>query len=218
MSDLLIVLNPRQIAECLLTLRALKIDQAWCTGYTEHQLQPVIADLVEQHAYEHYIVVPDDVIPTQPALDAVRAALAAGQPVVTGYCNLDTSGDDRVNITRSPLTEPRTMASYDFYTQRQVDQYRAELVPTHFVGFALTGMSRPLWQRYPFQAYGSPGCSSDYHLSRRLAADGVPMVAPKRGRVHHVKDRVNHLDSDPRKRLILGRRGRVTLTTSQETR
>lgn len=216
MSDLLIILNPRRIAECLLTLRALDIDQAWCTGYTEHQLQRVIRDLVTQHVYDHYIVVPDDVIPTQPALNAVQAALAAGHPVVTGYCNLDTSGDDRVNITRSPLTEPRTMASYDFYTQAQVDKYTTPLVPTHFAGFALTGMSRELWQRYPFRAYGDPGCSSDFHLSRRLADARVPIVAPKAARVHHVKDVVNHLDADPRKRLMLKRgRGRVTLTTKE---
>lgn len=206
MNDLLVVLNPRDIAECVLTISALDIDQAWCTGYTEHELEPIIAQLVERTDHDHYIVIADDTIPTQPALDAVQQLLHDGHPIVTGYCNLDTTGDTRVNLTRSPLTEPRTMRSYDFYTQAQVDEHPDDPVPTHFAGFALTGMSRTMWQRYPFKAYGNPGCSSDFHLSMRLAADGwIPIVAPKAGRIHHVKDLVNTLDRDPRKLSLVGK-------------
>ncbi len=97
------------------------------------------------------------------------------------------------------------MESYDFYTQREVDEHPDDAVPTHFAGFALTGMSREMWQRYPFQAYGKPGCASDFNLSTRLAADDVPIVAPKAGRIHHVKDTVNCLDQDPRKLSLVGK-------------
>jgi len=206
--DLLIVLNPRQIDECVDAIRALNIDQAWLTGYTEHELEDVIEAVIDHidHAhYEHVLILPDDTIPTQAALDAILDLLRAGHPVVTGYCNLDERADeDRVNLTRTPLTEPRTVASYDFWTQAEIDAWALDVIPTYFAGFALTGMSRELWQRFPFRAYGNPGCSSDYHLSLRLHNARVPIVAPKAGRIHHVKETWNTRDREARKGLLIG--------------
>jgi hypothetical protein len=67
-------------------------------------------------------------------------------------------------------------------------------------------MSREMWARFPFGCFGSGsrGYSSDFHLSRRLRDEGVPMVAAQAGYVTHVKERWNQLDRAESKRLMIG--------------
>lgn len=206
MNPLLLVLNPRRISESLLTISALHIDQAWLTGYSEHELQAVIPTLVEQqHQRTHFIVLSDDTIPTQPALNRVLDLLEAGAPVATGYCNLDTSQDTRVNTTRSPLKrDTPSLDAYDFHTQPEIDAYPDPVFRTWFTGMALTAMTRSMWQRFPFKAYLPPGNASDFNLSHRLQMNQIPIWSHREARIHHIKDRVNYLDTDPRKQLLLG--------------
>src|SRR4051812_38082954 len=109
MRPLLVVMNPRRIPACLASYEKLTIDVAYARGYTELQLVPVIAEIVESTGHSHLLVVSDDVIVSQAAVDAVLAGLHAGAaPVVTGWCNLDAT-DARVNLTKRPLEgdEPR---------------------------------------------------------------------------------------------------------------
>lgn len=200
---LLIVFNPRNIVECVDSIRALPIDQAWLTGYYEHQLVDVIADIVRDHdEYTHFLVCSDDPVIPAFALEAVLDALDDGHPVVTGYCNLDAT-DMRVNLTRRPFrnTHTSTMEDYDLYHLSEVLGWPDELVPTHFAGFALTGMDREMWLRYPYQSDGVP---SDFNLARRLQGDQVPIVAPKQAFMWHTKEKINQGDREPRKRLLIG--------------
>ena len=101
MRPLLVILNPRRIDECIASFQALDIPRAWLTGYTESELEEVFPRLVEESAYSHYVVVSDDVVATQAALDAVLRLLDQ-HPVVTGYCNL-AEGNELVNLLRTPL-------------------------------------------------------------------------------------------------------------------
>lgn len=67
----------------------------------------------------------------------------------------------------------------------------------------LTGMHANIWQVFPFLANGeAPGWGSDLNLCRRLKAAGIVPVAPKSAYVHHVKERWNCADKDPKKRLL----------------
>jgi hypothetical protein len=59
---LLLILNARRISECLDSYRALSIPKAYLTGYTERELEPVIAELVASTNFSHYIAVSDDVV------------------------------------------------------------------------------------------------------------------------------------------------------------
>lgn len=190
--DLLLILNPRRLEPCLTALGALEIDKAWFTGYTEQQLVEEVATVVEETNYEHYIMVSDDVAPSQYALDAVREQLAMGRPVVTGYSNL-VRWDDRVNLTRSPFGE--MPPKFDWYTLHEVTCHPDAAIKTGYVGFSLTAMPRELWQRYPFYAFpgtidGPPcdGAQSDVALSLRLQRDGIPMVAARSAFVYHYKE------------------------------
>jgi GT2 family glycosyltransferase len=207
-SPLLAIMNPRQIPECIQSLEALDVRKAWLQNYTEWQLQEVIASIVRDEAihFTHLCLVADDCIVTQQALDAVLK-YAQEHPVVTGYCRLDWSHPS-VNITRQPLRgHVPTAGAYDFYSLDEVQAWPDPLVPTGFVGFALTCMSREMWRTFPFGAFGgaSQAWSSDFHLSMRLRDAGVPMVAARGGLVGHLKKRWNTLDNTPGRELLVGK-------------
>lgn len=209
MRTLLLIMNPRTIAECLYSMRHLDgVDRAWMQGYCEHGLVDVIAGIVGDTDYDRYAIIADDAVVSQRALDAVlehHATMPDG--AVSGWSNVDASSD-LSNVMTSDLVAkvPRSTHDYDLLT---IDEVRAAPAPfrARFSGLALHVMSRELWQRYPFAVFGgSPGWASDYHLSRRLQEDDVPLVVHPRGEVHHVKETWNRMDDDPRKKLQVGAR------------
>lgn len=204
MNPLLVILNPRRIPRALEAFDALEVDRAYLTGYTESELVPVIAELIENSEHSHYLAVSDDGIVGQSALAAVLRLLDCGYPVVTGWSNLDCI-EAKVNLQRTPLTKPVPdgVATWDLYHWAEVMSYPQEAVPTYFAGMCLTGMSRSLWRRFPFGVYGEPGASSDYHLSWRLQHAGVPIVAAREGFVFHLKERWGWGDIAAEKRLWL---------------
>ena len=159
----------------------------------------MIPRLVEETPFSHYVVVSDDVVVSQAALDAVLTLLPE-HPVVTGYCNL-TEGDDRVNLSRAPASPSN---GEHWYRQHEVAAWPDEPVPSYFAGMSLSGMSRETWRRFPFRAFPlGMGCCSDSILSRRLAAARVPIVAPKDGWVRHLKTREPEPNNE-QKRLLVG--------------
>lgn len=204
MKPLLLVLNPRRIPECIEAIEALEIDKAWLTGYTERQLEQAVPEVLDATDHDPILVLSDDTIPEQDALDAVLR-LHQGQHytevVTTGYCNLDVTSQF-VNLTRRPFdTRHSTVEAYDFYTYAEMGDHDHP-VRSWFAGMCLTCMSRDLWDRFPFQTY--EGRSSDFMLSRRLQEQGIPILAPPAAMVWHVKERWNYIDQAPDKRLHLG--------------
>jgi hypothetical protein len=205
---LLLILNARRISECLDSYRALSIPKAYLTGYTERELEPVIAELVASTNFSHYIAVSDDVVVSSRAVHAVQELLG-GHPVVTGWCNLDQQ-DPRCSVVDRPLTgDTPTLESYGFMHWSRVVTHPHRTLRTWFAGMCLTGMSRDLWQQYPFRTFGpagSAGWASDFNLCRRLQDDRVPIMAARDAGVLHVRERWDVQDPDPRKRLHLGER------------
>lgn len=206
---LLIIMNPRQIPECISAFKALDVRKAWLSNYSEWELVEVIASIVRDETipFTHAILVADDCVVGQPALDAVLAFAREGKwPALTGYCRLDETHPE-VNITRRPLLGDRpSPGAYDFYRYDEVRRDRHELIGTGFMGFALTCMTRQMWTRFPFGVYGSAqqSWSSDFHLSVRLRDAGVPMYAVRDAYVRHVKETWNMLDTAREKRLLVG--------------
>jgi GT2 family glycosyltransferase len=206
---LLLVLNPRDIRECVESISRLPVDKAWLRSYTEAELAEVLPEFVRTAPaeYDYFLCVSDDCV-VQPAALAAVLELAERHEVVTGYTRLDATSPF-VNITKRDLAGDTPVAgAYDFYTYADVAAADGPEVFTGFVGFALTGMSRELWERFPFRPFGGgpTACASDFSLSIRLRDAGVPMVAATGGYVEHVKQVWNQRDTDPRKRLLIGER------------
>lgn len=208
LTTLLMVMNPRSLLECVTTIGALKgVDRAWLRGYTEHELEVVVTDLVAETDYDRYTIICDDSVVTQHALDLTLDLHDAGHPVTTAYCNLDLGENQGVvNLTRSPLIGDRpTVDSYDLYTLATVQGWHEPVVPTWFSGMSFTTMSRELWLRYPFRTFGGePGFGSDFALCKRLQDDKIPIVAARDALTVHVKETWNQGDKNPRARVVTG--------------
>lgn len=167
----------------------------WVRNIGEPELEQRWPEILEAAAgYDRLILISDDGVVRQHALDAVQQLLDEF-PVVTGYSNLDAA-TELVNLSRAPLG----LQADSLYTLGEVMCWPERAVPTTFCGFALTGMRRELWERYPWVASGG----ADFMLSKRLAADGVPIVAARDAFVWHVKETWNRPDQDPRKGLLVG--------------
>jgi hypothetical protein len=204
---LLIVLNPRYLPECLLSIEQVRCPKAWVRGYTEEQLQRVLPDLIDRTDYAFYLVVSDDVVISGEALDGVLRLLREGHPVVTGYCNLDPHAG-MVALTKSPPVDASPVeSSYDWYTLEAIHGWPVEEpIPTHFAGMALTGMSRQMWRRFPWRCFAeqAAGWAADYHLALRLRDAGIPIVAPRDGFVYHTKPDWRVPDTLQRRRILVG--------------
>lgn len=214
MKPLLLILRPRDIPRCIAAIGALDVDKLWFEYMTEASIAGIFApsiNVAEARGYTHAVLLSDDTVPSQDALDLVLAhALDPNRQVVTAYCNLDQELPF-VNITKRPFGNLHLSAKddYDFYTRAEVDAHAGRLVPTFFAGACLTCMPIELWKRYPFQVLGGkghPGYASDYRLSVRLQQDGMPIVAPRGAFVEHVKEVWNKRDLSPEKRLLIGER------------
>lgn len=83
----LMIMNPRDIPECILSLKSLPIDKVWFRGYTEPQLEPIIHKFISDTKYKYYILVSDDVIVTQNALENL-IEYQNQYSVITGWCNI----------------------------------------------------------------------------------------------------------------------------------
>jgi GT2 family glycosyltransferase len=187
------------------------VDKAWLRSYTEAELNAVMPEVIRQadDSYDYFVVVADDCVVSPGALAALLEQ-AERHEVVTGFTRLDST-HPLVNITTRPLLGDEPVpGAYDFYTYADVMAHEGPTLPTGFVGFALTGMRRELWERFPFRSRGSgsTACCSDFDLSVRLRDAGIPMVAVRDAYVEHVKIVWGERDcgKDPRKRLLIGER------------
>jgi hypothetical protein len=146
----------------------------------------------------------DGIVPAH-ALTAELDALDDGHPVATGYSNLD-SVDFRVNLADRPFEnlEYPEFSDYKLIHFADAVGWPTELIPTYFAGYALTGMSRDMWREFPFRVCQHGSWASDWQLCVRLQQAEIPIVAPKQAFTWHVKEIINTLDKDPRKRLLVG--------------
>lgn len=175
----LMIMNARDIPECILSLRALKIDKVWFRGFTEGQLEKEIAAFVASSTYERYILVSDDVIVTEFALENLLG-LQDSAPVVTGWSNI-MPGRDSAAVELKPIVKrdfylgvrdkmPRRAAGLvkSFYKgtaigKALIDPFirhhfpslqeiwdKPPLFRTYFVGWALTSITRDRWVKHGF--------------------------------------------------------------------
>ena len=217
MKDAVIVLNPRAIRECITSITELPVPKIWLTGYTEREIsEGVFLAVLAQYDFDRYFVVSDDVIVRPYAFDAIRHVLDLHDaPVATGYSQR-SHADWKVNLTRKPLMDDLpTAGAYDFRHFRDVVSWPTPELPTWFTGMSLTGMSREMWRRFPFQCFvddESPlGYASDFHLSKRLQDAEVPIRAAREGFAYHWRHEWRHTNHPGDAKPKVGG-GSVTLT------
>lgn len=211
MRPLLVVLNPREIPEAVESIRALAVDQLWASYMTESQAAAAINQAVSEHPeYDRIGIIADDCVVTQAALDCVLDDSRTLE-AVTGWCRLDQT-HPLANVTKTPseLAYPGVDSYGTWWTARELLDC-AGPQRTYFMGFALTFLSRELWDEYPMRpmAPDGKGFASDFSLSYRLQMAEVDCWVTPAGEVTHLKERWGWdwtPDKDPRKRLLIGER------------
>lgn len=186
-NDCLIILQPRRIPAAIQSIEALDIDKLWLTGFTEPELAPHLNAFIRDTAYPNYWLVADDVIVPPEAFRCVQGLLDR-HDAATGYCRL-AADDPRVNLTRKPLRAPGGRVgwkSYDFFTLDELQRTEGE-VTSHFGGWALTGMRRELWLRFPFEVNRHSRCQTDAQTALRMAAAGLSFVTHRDSYIEHLK-------------------------------
>lgn len=193
-SDALMVMNPRRIKPVMQALEELPISQIRVVGHTEKQIEqeafPEVLDVCGENEWDWLWVVSDDAIVRPYALAAVRLLARSGRHrCVTGYSQR-THDNWTVNLTKSPLRSPHPgVEAYEFMSYAEVVSHPERVIRTWFAGMSLTGMAVADWKLYPFTCFGGSGhdtgYSSDYSLSYRLQAAGVPIAAAREGFCYH---------------------------------
>ena len=212
--DILLIMNAREIPQCISGFQSLKIDKAWFRGFTEQQLEAPIAKFVEETDYDNYLLASDDLVPTQPPLDVVRKGLER-HPIFTGYCNISPTiyrgtvrfrpihGNQAFYVVTHMLRQlyPLTQAMrFNSFAQLSAILAKRGEFRTYFMGNVYTGMRRDLWLRFPFRVYHPPwnksptyGFGSDMELSMRLIKAGIPMMCHSDAFVYHLASGANNI-------------------------
>lgn len=219
MKDAVIVLNPREIRECVTSIAELPVPKIWLSGFSEREIgEGIFKSVLAQYDFDRYFVVSDDVIVRPYAFDAIRRILDLHEaPVATGYSQR-SHADWTVNLTRKPLMADMPVAdAYDFRHFREVVSHPEPTLPTWFTGMSLTAMSSEMWQRFPFEAYvdetlNSPGFASDFHLSKRLQDAEVPIRAAREGFAYHWRHEWRHTNHPGDAKPLASGEQSVTLT------
>ena len=190
MADCLMILQPREIAQCLASLEALPIDKVWFRAFGERQLVEPINRFIQDTQYENYLIVADDVVASRRAFDTVMDLLRTYDGA-TGYCRLAVDSP-WVNVTRAPFRLPDgqmpVIGDYDFYHIEEVRQFAHPQFLTWFGGWALTGLRRDLWREVPFRVNPSSGMQSDYETFARFRR---PIVCHRDAHIEHLKPHVS---------------------------
>ena len=185
MRDALIVMHAREIEPCMAAFHELDIPKIWMTGYTERGIANIAFTEALKHDFDWFWVASDDIIIRQPALDAVRRIRDTGDhAVVTGYSQ-GSHTDWTVNLTSEPLRPGPLETAYVFRQYSECVSHPDPVIPTWFTGMTMTGMSKHMWYRFPFDCFSDPGYASDFHISTRLQEAGVPIVAAREGFAYH---------------------------------
>lgn len=208
MKPLLAILNPREIPEFEDTIDDLPVAKVRIRGYTELQIsQGIWASVVNEAAargFTHISLISDDLIVPPESLELIlQHALMFPERVSTGWANVDEEGHD-AGITYRPLTDAEpTAMSYRFPTWRDV-LMGPSVQRTYFTGFVATTCIVGLWQRYPYRVFGK-GWSADYHMSRRLHADGVRIDCLRGAFCLHLKENRGRPTTRPERKLLVGK-------------
>ena len=147
MSDsVLMIMNARELPECINPLRKLEIDKVWFRAFPQVQVEKEIRRFVKSNAYDRYLLVSDDAIVSRESLESVLR-WQDNYDILTGWCNLSPSRF-RANVILHPL--------------KKVSYFRLGSRMPRFLGRHLAGLVsggvfpfKHLYERVAFNSFPS---------------------------------------------------------------
>ena len=183
----LLIMNPRILMPALESIKeCVDIPVTYFRAFTEPQVLEAINQYIRETNYTHYIMCGDDAIFTRKAVDCVlKYTEDESYDVFTGWMNMHI--EDNGNFSREstvcfgrlpPIADEGWGPERDEYppwvSMQTMARYktREEPLRTAYANFALTGMKREMWLKYPVMTHPR-GNSSDHQLSYRLQSGGI---------------------------------------------
>jgi hypothetical protein len=181
LSSVAMIMHAREIPECITPLKRLNLDKVWFRGFMQVQVEKEIRRFVRSTDYDRYILISDDVVMTQKALDAVLMWQKSFD-ILTGWCNLSPERW-RANVILNPLKDvpyyrmgkriPRFAGRhvaglisggiFPFKHLYEAVAFRSfpacseianlpEVFQTYFMGGPLLSMKKEHWLKYGFES------------------------------------------------------------------
>tara|TARA_R110001592_G_scaffold360282_1_gene668397 strand:- start:3521 stop:4234 length:714 start_codon:yes stop_codon:yes gene_type:complete len=195
----LLVMQPRNIKPALDSYKKSfeNIPIVFFKAFTEPQVTLELNKFIKLYDYTHFIIIGDDAIVTRQAAETVLHYTKSDKcDVFTGWMNMHIESDgsfseeSTVNQNKIGCKDPSWGPAREEYgswvTMEQMRKITPQLVRTSYANFALTGMTKEMWEKYPVSCWPR-GNSSDHHLSLRLQNDGVKVWTHPNAFIRHLR-------------------------------
>ena len=186
MNPLLCIFHCREIPEFTEATDKLKIDKLWMNFYPQGEAYTKAREwFLEHKEYTHFVILPDDLIANQKALD-ILSDDATRYYFISGWCN-NTAGDTDNVYTDFSFTLPPIQTGqfepYNFTKIVEVENYKVNIIPVLHQGTALTFLPREIVEQIPFRKDIPP----DLGLSHDLFKRGMSQYIDLRARMTHLR-------------------------------
>jgi len=181
----LLIMNPRLLTDALESIKkSVDIPIIYFRAFWEPRVLEAINRYIKQTNYTHYIICADDVIVTKQAVSCVLDHVEDVEyDVFTGWSNMHFEADGsfsrqstvcfhRLPLLKEPEWGPKREDYPPWVTMETMNLLAKEPIKTAYANFALTGMTREMWLKYPPKTHPR-GNASDHQLSWRLQKDGI---------------------------------------------
>jgi len=181
----LLIMNPRILTEALESIeKCVDIPVTYFRAFTEPGVLQAINEYIIQSNYTHYIVCADDTIVTEQAVSCVLDHVEDEKyDVFTAWMNMHFEKDGTFSRESTvcfnqlmPIAQPDWGPTREEYppwvTIETMNAQVKKPLRTAYANFALTGMKKEMWLKYPVKTHPC-GRASDHQLSWRLQSDGI---------------------------------------------
>ena len=203
----LMVMSIRNIKSVVDSNNSLDCEKIIFRGYTEYELSPLINNFIKESNFKYYFLTSDDCIMSKQNFDLLKFNLQFF-PIISGWGVIrqdinQTTISNVDTITNLSCRIPQiTWTNYDsnkilgpigsYYNTYEINKL-PNFIKTGFTGWFFTGMSKKLWEEYPFQVCEYPSASSDMNFSLRVLKDGkYDQTIVKKARGIHLSN-LNHV-------------------------
>lgn len=186
-------------------------DKLWVCYYNSYEARQIIKDyFLKYDEYTHLVILPDDMIVNQSAIDLLINNLEDGQnyQVLVGCCNVDNKENrDKLNVSLQVIHPKRVDGTYYYNFITVFDTHligRPQPTRVYYQGDAFLILRRDVVDKLSFDTDYKlneiepwEGCCNDVVMSWELSELGIPIYCNLKARFQHLK--LNDLENYAKK-------------------
>ena len=172
----LMVMSVRNIKSVVDSNNSLDCEKIYFIGHTEYELAPLINDFIKESNFKYYFITSDDTLIRKEKFELLKYYLQF-YPIVSGWCvtrqnSHKTTIADKNKVKMNLGSNSGFISFSDVYYKTYEINKLPNIITSAFTGWIYTGMSKKIWEEYPFQTCRHPNASSDAAFSYNILKDG----------------------------------------------